>query len=65
MVETDGPFPDLVSSLAGLAHGTVVAGNAVEIVENGTFFDRLLTDIEAAKQSIHFETYLWKKGAVE
>ncbi len=63
-LETDAPLADLVPSLAGLAHGALVAGNEVEIVENGVFFDRLLADIAAAERSIHFETFLWKKGVI-
>ncbi len=63
-VEADAPFADLVPSLAGLSHGTLVAGNDVEIVENGAYFDRLLADIRAAQHSVHFETFLWKEGEI-
>ena len=49
--------------LAGLTLGTAVAGNSVEVLENGAFFDVLIERIGAARQSVHFETFLWKEGA--
>lgn len=52
----------LVPSLAGLTLGTAVAGNSVEVFENGAFFDVLLERIRAARYGVHFETFLWKEG---
>ena len=51
-------------SLAGLTLGTAVAGNSVEVLENGAFFDVLIERIRAAEQSVHFETFLWKEGVL-
>jgi cardiolipin synthase A/B len=42
--------------------GMAIRGNAVEIHENGAFFDALLEDIAAARHHVHFETFLWKEG---
>jgi cardiolipin synthase len=61
-VQTDAGIADLVPSLSGLTLGTAVAGNAVEVLENGAFFDVLLQRIGAARKSVHFETFLWKPG---
>ena len=61
-VERTEPLADLVPSIAGLTHGPVVAGNAVEVFENGAFFDAMFEDIAKAKASVHFETFLWKEG---
>jgi cardiolipin synthase len=61
-VECDQPIEELVPSLAGLTLGTAVAGNRVEVLENGAFFDALLKSISAARRSVHFETFLWKEG---
>ena len=61
-VEFDGSIEDLVPSLAGLTLGSATEGNAVELFENGAFFDALLGEIEAAQRSVHFETFLWKEG---
>ena len=47
-------------SLAGLTLCTPVAGNAVELLENGRYFDVLLDRIRIAQRSVHFETFLWK-----
>jgi cardiolipin synthase len=61
-IDFNGSIRDVVPSLAGLTLGSASAGNAVELLENGSFFDALLGEIEAAKRSVHFETFLWKEG---
>jgi cardiolipin synthase len=61
---SDAPIEALVPSLAGIALGSPIAGNAVEIVQNGAFYDRLIEDIAAARASVHFETFLWKEGVL-
>jgi cardiolipin synthase len=63
-IECDYPIDKLVPSLAGLTLGTAVAGNTVEVFENGAFFDVLVEDIGAAKHSVHFETFLWEEGVL-
>jgi cardiolipin synthase A/B len=52
----------MMPSLAGLSLSTAVAGNSVEVFENGCFFDLVEEEIRAAKKSVHFETFLWKDG---
>jgi cardiolipin synthase len=64
LVESDLPIDRLVPSLAGLTLGTAVAGNSVEVLENGAFFEVLLERIRAAERSVHFETFLWKHGVL-
>ncbi len=61
-VERKDPLAELVPSIAGLTHGAVVAGNSVDILENGAFFDAMFEDIRKARASVHFETFLWKEG---
>ncbi|WP_156901333.1 phospholipase D-like domain-containing protein [Azohydromonas australica] len=39
----------------------MVEGNAVELLENGAFFDALVQKIAAVQCSLHFETFLWKE----
>jgi cardiolipin synthase len=63
-LDTDAPLEDLIPSLSGMALGMPTGGNAVEIFENGAFFDALLADIAAARRSVHFETFLWKEGTL-
>src|SRR6185369_17520531 len=41
-----------------------LAGNKAEVHENGAFFDVLIGRIHAAQESVHFETFLWKEGAL-
>ena len=61
-IECDQPIDKLMPSLSGLTLGTAVAGNRVEVYENGAFFDVLIARIRAAHHSVHFETFLWKDG---
>ena len=63
-IEIGASIETLIPSLAGLTLSTAVSGNTVEILENGKFFDVLITRIGAAKQTVHFETFLWKDGVL-
>jgi cardiolipin synthase len=64
VVSHKAPLHELVRSLAGLTHSSIVEGNSVEAFENGAFFDALLDDIRAASRSIHFQSYLWEEGSL-
>jgi len=59
-----GRFSDLLPSIVGLAQSSIAEGNKVEVVQNGAFFSLLLRDIAAAKETIHFEMYVWWKGDI-
>lgn len=61
-IECDVGVAELMPSLAGLSLGTPVDGNAVEILENGKFWDVLEERIGKARHTIHYETFLWKEG---
>src|SRR5688572_25547458 len=63
-ISCDAPFNELMPSLAGLTHGIPLKGNAVEILEDGAFFEALLEEISRATRSVHFETFLWKDGQI-
>ena len=63
-IESGASIEDLMPSLAGLTLGTAVAGNSVEVLENGAFFDVLIERIAVAQKSVHFETFLWKQGVL-
>src|SRR5512145_3055739 len=63
-IESDSPIDELIPSLAGLTLGSAIAGNSVEVLENGAFFDMLLERIRSAQKSVHFETFLWKEGVL-
>lgn len=63
-IECGSSIDELIPSLAGLTLSTAVAGNAIEVLENGAFFDVLLERIGAAEKSVHFETFLWKDGVL-
>ena len=63
-IEYGASIDTLIPSLAGLTLSTAVGGNAVEILQNGKFFDVLIARIGAARQTVHFETFLWKDGVL-
>src|SRR6476620_3826485 len=63
-VECDSPIGELMPTLSGLTLGTALAGNKLEVHENGAFFDVGSGRIRAALESVHFETFLWKEGAL-
>lgn len=51
-----------IPSLAGLAHGELVAGNLVEVIEDEDYLPACVALIESAEHTLHFETFLWKTG---
>jgi cardiolipin synthase len=53
---------DLGRTIAGLTQSTICDGNAIELVENGCYFDRLFADIAAAEHSVHVQTFLAQEG---
>ena len=59
-----GELRAMMQSIVGLSHGSLVEGNAVEVIQNGAFFDAVLEDVGSAKKSVHFETYVWWKGEI-
>ncbi|KQT07595.1 phospholipase D-like domain-containing protein [Ramlibacter sp. Leaf400] len=61
-MECDAPVEQLVRSLAGLSLGTPIAGNSVELLKNGHYFDVVIDRIAQARETVHFETFLWKEG---
>jgi cardiolipin synthase A/B len=63
-IESDAPLAELLPSLSGLTHGAALKGNAVEILENGAFFEVMFEEIGRATRSVHFETFLWKDGVL-
>lgn len=58
------PFTELLPSIAGATQGQIVDGNTAEIIQDAAFFDRLIADVQAAEESVHFETYVWWRGEV-
>jgi len=63
-VDQPGELEELLPSIVGLTHGTLLQGNSLEILRNGAFFDSVLAEIAKAKETINFETYVWWKGDI-
>lgn len=57
-------FRDACDSITGLTHGSCTGGNQAKILQDQEYFRALLAEIDGAKHSIHFETYLWKDGEI-
>jgi cardiolipin synthase len=63
-VDSRGGLRQMVPSVVGLTHGALIRGNSAEVFQNGAFFDGVIRDIAGAKESVHFETFVWWKGEV-
>lgn len=58
-------FEEALPSIAGMTRSLVLDGNHGEIFQNGDgFFPLLLREIKAAKESVHYETYVWWRGQI-
>lgn len=55
-------IPEVIPSIAGLTHSDLVEGNKIDLLQDGEFFKELIQSIGKAKESINFETFLWKHG---
>lgn len=59
---SEGDLHELIPSIVGATQGTLIEGNAIELHQNGAFWEAVFRDIEEAKASIHYETFLSKEG---
>lgn len=61
-------LPDIeqgLTQIAGLTGAVIYRGNKVEIFQDGTLLRQMMEDIAAARDTVHFETYIWRKGKLE
>jgi cardiolipin synthase A/B len=56
---------DDLQTLAGLTGGAVTSGNACRILQDGDLYPVMERDIEAARKTVHLETFVWTKGQLE
>jgi len=54
-----------MQSLAVLTGGAVHEGNRCSVLQNGALFPAMLADIQAARHTVHLETFVWTAGEVE
>ncbi|HJX27890.1 MAG TPA: phospholipase D-like domain-containing protein, partial [Thermoanaerobaculia bacterium] len=58
-------FEEALPSIAGMTRSIIMEGNGVDILQNGDeFFPALLQSISEARETIHFETYVWWDGDI-
>lgn len=50
----------VTEALAELTGVPMVAGNSLDLIENGEVFDEIVKDIRAARKSVHVVTYIWR-----
>jgi len=63
-----GSLPNIDSGLrvvAGLTRAAVQLGNRAQVLQNGAFFDAVERDIQAARYTVHIETFVWTRGTLE
>jgi len=63
-IECDAGIEKLLPTLSGLTLGSALEGNSAEVLVNGEFWDVLIEHIGRARHTVHFETFLWKEGAL-
>lgn len=59
------PVASGLHALAGLSGGAVYSGNVCKIFQNGALFPAMEGDIEAARCTVHLETFVWSAGSLE
>lgn len=66
-LDLDGlpPLEEDLRALAALTDGNVSSGNACQVLQNGALYPAMEADIEAARHTIHFETFVWTRGELE
>lgn len=64
-VQQPGELNALLPSIAGLTHSSIEPGNSMQVLQNGVmFFPALFRDIEAARESVHIESFIWYDGKI-
>ena len=62
-VKDAGEFRTLLPSIVGLTNSTLEAGNQMVLLQNGVqFFPPLFRDIDAARETVHIEDFIWHDG---
>lgn len=59
------PIDEALPLVAGLTGAALHHGNAVKVFQNGALIDRIMEEIQSARHSVHFETFVWNTGELE
>jgi cardiolipin synthase len=62
--DDDGDIDALLPSIVAVTHSALAAGNRIELLKNGCYFDTIFREMEAARETIDLETFLCKRGDV-
>lgn len=53
---------ELLPAIAGLTRSVLFRNNEVSVLQNADIFEAMLDDIDAARETIHFESFIWSDG---
>jgi cardiolipin synthase len=62
VVQSGADLEDLIPSIVGVTQSTMMEGNRIALFQNGAFWDAVCRDLEAARETINYETFLSKEG---
>jgi cardiolipin synthase len=60
----DHGIGELLPVIAGLTRSVLFRDNEVSVLQDAAIFDAMFADIDAAHESIHFETFVWSDGVL-
>ncbi len=63
--ETLPPIAEGLTTLAGISGANVFPGNLAKVYQNGSLFDAMAEDIEAARHTVHLESFVWEASEIE
>lgn len=55
---------ELLPVIAGLTRSVLFRHNDVSVLQDAAIFDAMFADIDAAQESVHFETFVWSDGVL-
>lgn len=59
------PIREALCWLAGVTGGAVLEGNRMRCYQDGDLLDALFEAVKQARETVHFETFVWTRGEVE
>lgn len=59
------PITEGLTTLAGISGANVFPGNLAKVYQNSRLFDAMAEDIEAARLTVHLESFVWEASEIE
>lgn len=64
-LETVADIRSALPEIAGITGGAVCHSNEATVYQDGELLEAMLDEIAGARHTVHFETFVWTKGALE